>query len=251
MDITPALSIRLQWTARPIIEPPSESPKHLQPTIPATVWPCGACAASCCARACAGEVALICGRWASVALILLRFGAVLSYRSLDLWEELELEGRCITKTARLSKPFCSFEEMFKQIPVPHHQDIYIYIYVHFVAFDPHFVLFDPPQPSEHQGGGAMSDTASDVRKKFFASLRDQNSEVTPSSSEVSLSLAKLREFQGHSLSSSSFKQPREPPRKRPNYDNRLRTMYANPVERRKHLRFQLVMLLMVVASFGW
>lgn len=97
----------------------------------------------------------------------------------------------------------------------------------------------------------MSDTASDVRKKFFASLRDQNSEVTPSSSEVSLSLAKLREFQGHSLSSSSFKQPREPPRKRPNYDNRLRTMYANPVERRKHLRFQLVMLLMVVASFGW
>lgn len=127
MDITPALSIRLQWTARPIIEPPSESPKHLQPTIPATVWPCGACAASCCARACAGEVALICGRWASVALILLRFGAVLSYRSLDLWEELELEGRCITKTARLSKPFCSFEEMFKQIPVPHHQDIYIYM----------------------------------------------------------------------------------------------------------------------------
>ena len=88
--------------------------------------------------------------------------------------------------------------------------------------------------------------ASNGRRRFFSALSGGSSsgaaacssgvlsnEDHPSS--VAFSLTSLLDFKDSVKSIGAYKKGREPPRKRPNYDNSRRVMYANPEFHRKHL----------------
>ena len=79
-----------------------------------------------------------------------------------------------------------------------------------------------------------------ARRAFFRSLKQDEAKgskdpVSHSHAAIDFSLASVREFKGLNASAASFKVPREEPRKRPNYDNTRRRMYANPEIRTSHL----------------
>ena len=86
---------------------------------------------------------------------------------------------------------------------------------------------------------ASSSHGSDIRRRFIASLKDDEGPRTASQTShgrvIMFSMQKLREFQGSQLIRSGFKASREVPRLRPNYDSTKRKLDANPVERVKHL----------------
>lgn len=76
------------------------------------------------------------------------------------------------------------------------------------------------------------------RKEFLASLSPgASSSKVPGDGQsvVSFDLASILEFKGTSSISASYKQQREPPRLRPNYDSSKRKLYANPEVHQKHL----------------
>lgn len=97
------------------------------------------------------------------------------------------------------------------------------------------------QPDAKHGACASSE-----RRRFFSafsggsSSRDAASSSGGQSKEdhpisVTFSLTSLLDFKDSVQSIGAYKKVRQPPRKRPNYDNSRRVMFANPEFRRKRL----------------
>lgn len=88
------------------------------------------------------------------------------------------------------------------------------------------------------GSAGDSLVSKGCRKEFLASLSPgASSSKVPGDGQsvVSFDLASILEFKGASSISASYKQQREPPRLRPNYDSSERKLYANPEVHQKHL----------------